>query len=92
MRVHYIPHNLFLYDRLGGKSSFPKSKKINIQKTIPNILKRNFKEGFQYYDLQVDDKKLVELNINDAKKKGALIIENQKIIEVKREKNYIISS
>ena len=85
-----IQIGLFLYDRLGGKSSFPKSKKINIQKIIPNILKSNFKEGFQYYDLQVDDKKLVELNINDAKKKGALIIENQKIIEVKREKNYWI--
>ena len=63
-----IQIGLFLYDRLGGKSSFPKSKKINIQKIIPNILKSNFKEGFQYYDLQVDDKKLVELNINDAKK------------------------
>ena len=70
---------------LGGKSSIPKSKKISISSEIPNILKDNFKIGFKYYDLQVDDKKLVELNINDAKKRGATIIENTKVKEVFRQ-------
>ena len=68
--IWIIKFGLFLYDLLGGKSSIPKSKKISISSEIPNILKDNFKIGFKYYDLQVDDKKLVELNINDAKKEA----------------------
>ena len=69
-----ISAGLFLYDHLGGKSSIPKSSKINIQNKYPNILKDNFKTGFIYYDLQVDDQKLVELNVLDSKKRGAKII------------------
>ena len=82
-----IKLGLFLYDNLGGKMSIPKSSTINIKKEIPNILKDQFNTGFQYYDLQVDDKKLVELNVQDAKKKGATIIENRQVIEAKRNKN-----
>ena len=75
---------LFLYDNLGGKTKVPKSSKINITKEYPNILKSHFSVGFQYYDLQVDDKKLVEMNINDAKKMGASIVENTKVLNAKR--------
>ena len=83
-----IQLGLFLYDNLGGKSSLPKSKKINIESVIPNILKKNFKTGFQYYDLQVDDKKLVEMNINDAKINGAKIYENKKVVDVIRNEDF----
>ena len=79
-----IQLGLFIYDNIGGKSSLPRSKKINIIKEIPNILKPKFQIGFQYYDLQVDDKKLVELNIEDAKKRGAYIIENNQVINISR--------
>ena len=82
--IWIIKFGLFLYDFIGGKSSFPKSKKINIRSTIPNLLKDKFKTGFLYFDLKIDDKKLVELNINDAKNRGATIIENNKVIDVKR--------
>ena len=82
-----IKLGLFLYDNLGGKMSIPKSTTINIKEEIPNILKDQFKTGFQYYDLQIDDKKLVELNIQDAEKKGAVILENRKVIKAKRNKN-----
>ena len=83
-----IQLGLFLYDNLGGKSSLPKSKKINIESVIPNVLKKTFKTGFQYYDLQVDDKKLVEMNINDAKINGAKIYENKKVVDVKRNEDF----
>ena len=83
-----IQIGLYLYDLLGGKSSMPKSKKVDINKDIPNILKENFKVGFQYYDLQVDDKELVRLNIEDAKKRGAKIIENQRIINISRNEEF----
>ena len=67
--------------------TIPKSSTINIKKEMPNILKDQFKIGFQYYDLQVYDKKLVQLNVEDAKKKGATIIQNRKVIDAKRNKN-----
>jgi len=77
---------LFLYDNLGGKTKIPKSSKINFNKKYSNILKSHFKVGFQYYDVQVDDKKLVEMNIEDAKKMGAYIVENRKVINANRSK------
>ena len=77
---------LFLYDNLGGKTKIPKSSKINFNKKYSSILKSHFKVGFQYYDVQVDDKKLVEMNIEDAKKMGAHIVENRKVINANRSK------
>ena len=82
-----IKLGLFLYDNLGGKMTIPKSSTINIKNEFPNILKDQYKTGFQYYDLQIDDKKLVELNVKDAQKKGATIIENREVIRANRNKN-----
>ena len=79
-----IKIGLFLYDNLGGKSVIPKSKLVNLSKEFPNLLKKNFTKGFQYYDVQVDDKKLTQLNAQDAEKNKALILENTKVIKVER--------
>ncbi len=79
---------LFLYDNLGGKTKIPKSSKINFNKKYKNILQSKFEEGFQYYDVKVDDKKLVEMNIDDSKKMGAEIAEDTKVINAKRNENY----
>ena len=79
---------LFLYDNLGGKTKIPKSSKVTFAKQYTNILQSKFTEGFQYYDVQVDDKKLVEMNIDDAKKKGAHIAEDTKVINARRIDNY----
>ena len=79
---------LFLYDNLGGKTKIPKSSKIIFAKQYQNILQSNFTEGFRYYDVQVDDKKLVEMNIDDAKKMGAIIAEDTKVINANRIDNY----
>jgi len=75
---------LFLYDNIGGKTKIPKSSKVNLNEKYFNILQSKFSVGFQYYDVQVDDKKLVEMNIDDAKKLGATIIENTEVISAKR--------
>ena len=94
-----IPHNnqirskwlikigLFLYDNIGGKTSLPKSSTIKIKKEYPKILKEEYEVGFKYYDLKVEDKKLTEANINDAKRKGAIILENTKVKSAKRVSN-----
>ena len=79
---------LFLYDNLGGKTKIPKSSKIIFAKQYQNILQSNFTEGFRYYDVQVDDKKLVEMNIDNAKKMGAIIAEDTKVINANRIDNY----
>ncbi len=79
---------LFLYDNLGGKTIIPKSKSINLLKEYPGLLKKNFIKGFQYYDVKVDDKKLTQLNAQDAKKNQALILENTKVINVERFKDH----
>ena len=79
-----VRFGLLIYDYLGGKTSFPKSSMINIQSTYPEILNNNFSKGFQYYDLQVDDKILTELNIKNAKSNGANIMENTNINIVER--------
>tara|TARA_Y100000768_G_scaffold123781_1_gene91579 strand:- start:204 stop:1355 length:1152 start_codon:yes stop_codon:yes gene_type:complete len=77
---------LFLYDNLGGKTKIPKSSKVDFNKVYKNILSSKFSTGYRYYDVQVDDKKLVEMNIDNAKKIGANILENKKVIEAKIEK------
>jgi len=82
--IWLIKIGLFLYDHLGGKTVIPKSKTINIQEKYSHILKSNFIKGFQYYDVQVDDKKLTQLNAQDAEKNKALILENTKVIKVER--------
>ena len=74
---------LFLYDNLGGKTKIPKSSKVDFTKDYSNILHSKFTLGFKYYDVQVDDKKLVEMNIADAKKRGATIAENTKVLDAK---------
>ena len=79
---------LFLYDNLGGKTKIPKSSKIIFAKQYQNILQSKFTEGFRYYDVQVDDKKLVEMNIDNAKKMGAIIAEDTKVINANRIDNY----
>jgi glycerol-3-phosphate dehydrogenase len=74
-----IKIGLFLYDNLGGKSNIPKSKTFDLTKKFPNILKEKYKTGFQYFDIQIDDKKLTKLNAKDAKRNNAKILEYNKV-------------
>jgi len=80
----FIRLGLFLYDNLGGKTKVPKSSKINLRTKYSHILKSYFSVGFQYYDIQVDDKKLVQMNIDDARKMGASVLENTKVLNADR--------
>ena len=68
-----------MYDNLGGKSNIPKSKKFDLTKKYSNILKEKYKTGFQYFDIQIDDKKLTKLNAQDAKRNNAKILEYNKV-------------
>lgn len=66
---------LLIYDHLGGPITLPKSQSVS----FPNAqcgqsLRPEFKRGFIYSDLQVDDARLTVLNALSAKEKGATIL------------------
>jgi glycerol-3-phosphate dehydrogenase len=67
-----IRTGLFLYDRLGGRMSLPKSSGVPL---VPDGygagLKRRFTRGFVYADARVDDARLVVANAMDARARGA---------------------
>ncbi|HWD36704.1 MAG TPA: glycerol-3-phosphate dehydrogenase, partial [Casimicrobiaceae bacterium] len=67
-----IRTGLFLYDRLGGRMSLPKSSGVPL---VPDGygagLKRRFTRGFVYADARVDDARLVVANAIDARARGA---------------------
>jgi glycerol-3-phosphate dehydrogenase len=65
---------LFVYDHLGGRQSLPASKQINLQQSPDTaIFKKEFVNGFSYFDCWTDDARLVVLNALCAHEKGATI-------------------
>ena len=80
---------LFLYDRLGGMITLPKSRYVSlIRDYIDNPIKEEFKKGYEYSDLQVDDSRLVLLNAQDAINRGAKIITNISVVDTKRNNDF----
>ena len=69
-----IRAGLFLYDRLGGKSSLPRSQAVSFKGARSGQpLQEIFKRGFSYSDCWVDDARLVVANAMSAQDKGAVI-------------------
>ncbi len=65
---------LFLYDRIGGRSSLPGSKSVSLdQGAMAGLLQPQFKQGFEYADAWADDARLVALNARGVADKGATI-------------------
>ncbi len=76
---------LWLYDNIAGPITLPKSQRV----TFPSpqcgeSLKPEFKQGFIYSDLQVDDSRLTILNALSAKEKGAVILTRTACLSAKR--------
>src|SRR5882757_496870 len=76
---------LFLYDRLGGRSSLPGSEGVDLASQWGAGLKSIFRRGFAYSDCRVDDSRLVVLNACDAARKGALILTRTACVEARRD-------
>ncbi|HEV2220766.1 MAG TPA: glycerol-3-phosphate dehydrogenase, partial [Casimicrobiaceae bacterium] len=69
-----IRAGLFLYDRLGGRMTLPKSFATRLDGSRYGAgLKPRFRNGFVYADARVDDARLVVLNAIDARARGATI-------------------
>ena len=78
-----IQIGLKIYDFLAGKSKLPKSKKIDLSQ-LDNFISDDFKFGYQYSDLQIDDSRLTLLNLIDAQNRGAEIYNYTKVEKVQK--------
>ena len=70
---------LFLYDRLGGRSSLPGSKAIRLgPQGYGSAIQPRFPKGYLYSDCWGDDSRLVIANVQDASERGATIMTRTK--------------
>lgn len=81
-----IKTGLFLYDRLGGRISLPKSQSIHLQNSpYGAALKPELLNAFRYSDAWVDDARLVLLNAKSAQKHGADLFPRVSLEQARRE-------
>jgi glycerol-3-phosphate dehydrogenase len=77
---------LFLYDRLGRRSSLESSSRIRFDASpFGAPLNRNQHSGFAYSDCAVDDSRLVILNAKDAAERGAHVRVGHRFLRATRE-------
>jgi glycerol-3-phosphate dehydrogenase len=66
---------LFLYDRLGGRMTLPRSRAIRLgENGLGAGLAPEYRRGYVYADARVDDARLVVLNARAAADLGALVL------------------
>lgn len=79
---------LFVYDHLGGRSSLPGTRVVNLSYDPVGIpLKRQLRTAFEYSDCWVDDARLVVLNAVDAAERGAVIRPRTRLARAEREQD-----
>ncbi|MBO6757247.1 MAG: glycerol-3-phosphate dehydrogenase [Roseibium sp.] len=85
----FIRLGLFLYDHLGGRKTIPPTTALRLDR-VPEggSLRDGFKHGFAYYDVWVDDSRLVVLNAVDAARLGAEIRTRTEVISARREREH----
>lgn len=77
---------LWLYDHIGGRSSLPGSRAVDLRtSTFGRGLKPELTRGFVYSDCWVDDARLVVLNARDAADRGAVIRVRTELVSARRE-------
>ena len=81
-----IRAGLFLYDRIGGRMTLPKSHGVRLDATRYGAgLKPRFRRGFVYADARVDDSRLVVANALDAQSRGADIRVHTRLAGARRD-------
>ncbi|MEJ8474230.1 glycerol-3-phosphate dehydrogenase [Roseibium algae] len=77
---------LFLYDHLGGRKRIPASKAVNLQSEWPEgLINPQFHCGFAYWDVWIDDARLVVLNAVDAARRGAEVLTRSELSGAQRQ-------
>ena len=79
---------LWLYDRIGGRQSLPRSEAIDLSSdAYGDGLKTEFASGFVYSDCWVDDARYVILNAVDAARRGAKVLTRTECVGARRQAN-----
>jgi glycerol-3-phosphate dehydrogenase len=82
-----IRAGLFLYDRLGGRMTLPRSFGVRLEGTRWGAgLQHRFRKGFVYADARVDDARLVLLNAMSARDHGADVRTRTRFVSARRER------
>ncbi|MFI4902149.1 MAG: glycerol-3-phosphate dehydrogenase [Burkholderiales bacterium] len=81
-----IRAGLFLYDRLGGRNSLPRSFAVRLDGSRWGAgLAPHLKRGFVYADARVDDARLVVANAIAARVRGATIRPRTTLVSARRD-------
>ena len=77
---------LFLYDHIGGRKQLPPTEALDLG-SVPEgqVIRPTFKHAFAYYDVWVDDARLVVLNALDAAERGARVLSRTRFETARRE-------
>lgn len=80
---------LFLYDHLAKRKRLPGSRPLSLRKSAEGApLKAEYTCGFSYSDCWVDDARLVVLNAQDAKARGAEICTRTRCSKLVRNRDH----
>jgi glycerol-3-phosphate dehydrogenase len=81
-----IRTGLFMYDRIGGKMTLPKSSSVKLYGSRWGAgLQDRFRKGFVYSDARVDDARLVVVNAMSARDLGATIRPRTTLVGARRD-------
>lgn len=79
---------LFLYDNLGGRKRIPGTKALRLDNGPEGAtVKDDYPHAFAYYDVWIDDARLVVLNARDAAKLGAEILPRTRVSSARRDED-----
>ena len=77
---------LFIYDHLGGRKRIPSTKAVDLRRdSVGDVVRDDFGKAFAYWDVWVDDARLVILNAVDAARRGAEILTRTQCESVRRD-------
>ena len=77
---------LFLYDNLGGRNRVPGTAALDlVDNPEGTTVKSRYRKAFSYWDVWVDDSRLVALNAVDAARRGARILVRTECVSVWRQ-------
>ncbi|MEO0763076.1 MAG: glycerol-3-phosphate dehydrogenase, partial [Pseudomonadota bacterium] len=77
---------LFLYDHLGGRKRIPATRPVDLRRAPEGRRLRDaYPHAFAYYDVWVDDARLVILNAVDAARRGAEVLTRTECVSARRD-------
>ncbi len=88
-----IRAGLFLYDRIGGQISLPRSETVRLTREGTGAgLAPRYRIGYAYSDAWVDDARLVILNLRSAQSHGATLFPRTRFVSARaREGNWRVT-